>query len=79
MIVGIDASRCRSGGSKEDLIGIIENLEPEKHGITKIHLWTYKSLSNEISSYSLVKHTPDMLEKNLCLQLWWQLVMLSKS
>jgi glycosyltransferase involved in cell wall biosynthesis len=79
MIVGIDASRCRSGGSKAHLVGIIDNLQPEKHGITKIHLWTYKALSNEISSYSwLVKHTPDLLEKNLCLQLWWQLVMLSK-
>jgi glycosyltransferase involved in cell wall biosynthesis len=80
MIVGIDASRCRSGGGMAHLVGILENLDPVEHDISKVHLWTYISFSKKLPSYHwLEKHTPDLLEYSLILQLWWQRVSLSKA
>lgn len=73
MVVGIDASRNRSGGAKAHLIGILSSLEPGRHGIREIHLWAFRSLLDAIPDRSwLVKHNPQALEQNLAKQLWWQ-------
>lgn len=39
LVVGIDASRNRSGGAKEHLVGILREADPEEHGICEIHVW----------------------------------------
>jgi glycosyltransferase involved in cell wall biosynthesis len=78
MIVGVDASRNRSGGAKEHLIGILSNLDPREYGISQVHVWTYRTLLDALPNYSwLVKHPTHALEGGLLKQLWWQATQLS--
>lgn len=73
MIVGIDASRNRSGGAKAHLTGILTGSNPQEYGIDKVHLWAYKSLADSVPDLPwLTKHTPSALGKNLLHQVWWQ-------
>ena len=77
--IGIDASRCRSGGGIAYLLGILTGADPTVYGIGEVHLWTYKSFINKIPHYPwLVKHCPDVLEKSMIHQLWWQYQILPK-
>jgi len=79
IVIGIDASRCRSGGAREHLIGILENLNPDEFGIAQIHVWSYKALLDALPRFSwLVKHSESMLEGSLIKQFWWQYFILSK-
>lgn len=74
LIVGIDASRNRSGGAKAHLIGLIVNGNPLEHGIHQVHIWAYKSLLDSVPDQPwLVKHNPPALEKSLIYQVLWQL------
>lgn len=71
--LAIDASRNRSGGSIAHMIGIIRAAEPEKFGISKIHVWSYRELLNELPERAwLVKHNPPNLERGILAQLYWQ-------
>ena len=73
MIIGIDASRNRSGGTLAHIVGIISEFDPSKHDITEIHIWSYSNLLNEIPDRPwLIKHFSSYLEKNIFLQLFWQ-------
>lgn len=79
LVVGIDASRNRSGGAKARLVGILASVDPTRHDILKIHVWAFQSLLNSIPDRPwLVKHNPLALEQSLAKQLWWQAVHLSK-
>jgi glycosyltransferase involved in cell wall biosynthesis len=79
LIVGIDASRNRSGGAIAHLRGILEEFLPERHGIHEIHIWSYEKLLNMIPDKPwLVKHSPTALSKTLGGQLLWQAFSLSK-
>ena len=78
-VVGIDASRNRSGGAKAHLIGIISECDPKKHGIKTIHVWAFESLLNQLPNYPwLIKHNPPELEQSLFKQLVWQATSLAK-
>ena len=69
--IGIDASRCRSGGAINHLIGILSSLEPTDHNISEIHLWTYPELIELLPMRKwLHTYTPKYLEKNLFYQLF---------
>ncbi len=73
IVVGIDASRNRSGGAKAHLIGILTELNPLEHDIREVHVWAFKSLLDAIPNRScVVKHCPNDLEQSLPRQLWWQ-------
>ena len=73
LVVGIDASRNRSGGAIAHLVGILSEGNPLGFGISEVHLWSYKSLLNEIPDRPwLIKHNPPALEKSMFTQLWWQ-------
>lgn len=73
LIVGIDASRNRSGGAKAHLIGIISEGDPLKHGIREVHVWAFKTLLDSLPNKPwLVKHNPKALEGSLFSQVWWQ-------
>jgi N-acetyl sugar amidotransferase len=73
LVVGIDASRNRSGGAKSHLIGILTDSDPTEHGIAEVHVWSYSQLLAELPSRSwLIKHANKNLEKSLPFQLWWQ-------
>ncbi|GBF41357.1 glycosyl transferase group 1 [Leptospira ellinghausenii] len=79
MILGIDASRNRSGGAVNHIIGIITYFRIEKHGIDHIHLWSYPDLLDKIPDFPwLSKHSPPALKKTLLSQLIWQRFMLIK-
>jgi glycosyltransferase involved in cell wall biosynthesis len=72
-VVGIDASRNRSGGAKAHLIGILTQCDPKKYGCQYVHVWAYRSLLDEIPDYPwLIKHNPRQLEGTLVSQLIWQ-------
>jgi glycosyltransferase involved in cell wall biosynthesis len=74
IVIGIDASRNRSGGSKAHIIGILASLDPYFYGISEVHIWSFKSLLDSIPDRPwLVKHNPASLEKTLLKQLFWQM------
>lgn len=79
IVIGIDASRNRSGGARAYLIGILAELDPLKYGIREVHLWAFKALLCSIPDRPwLIKHNPKELEQGLPSQLWWQATRLSE-
>lgn len=73
MILGIDASRGRSGGAVAHLVGILSESDPIKFGITEIHVWSYRALLDKLPERGwLIKHNPPELERSLFRQIWWQ-------
>ena len=79
IVLGIDASRNRSGGAIAHVVGIISEGNPIAHGICEVHVWSYKKLLDMLPNVSwLVKHNPPKLERSLIFQLWWQSRALSK-
>ena len=78
IVIGVDASRNRSGGAREHLIGILENLDPVAQGIAQVHIWSYKDLLAVLPNHPwLIKHAVSELENGLISQLWWQAFCLS--
>lgn len=78
IVIGVDASRNRSGGAREHLIGILENLDPAAQGIAQVHVWSYQALLAVLPNYPwLIKHAVPALENGLISQLWWQAYNLS--
>lgn len=78
LVIGLDASRNRSGGAREHLIGILEHLDPQAEAIERIHVWSYQALLNALPERSwLIKHAVPELESGLLSQLWWQAKQLS--
>lgn len=79
IVVGIDASRNRSGGARAHLAGILNAGNPAVHGIREVHVWAFEALLASLPKYPwLVKHAPKDLEKSLPSQLWWQGTRLSQ-
>ncbi len=79
LIIGIDASRNRSGGAKAHIIGIINALKSETEKSFIIHIWSYKTLLKSLPDLNfVVKHTSDELEKNIFSQIIWQYFKLPK-
>ncbi|NRS90149.1 glycosyltransferase involved in cell wall biosynthesis [Flavobacterium sp. 7E] len=73
VIIGIDASRNRSGGAKAHVIGLISDGTPEDYGIDEVHIWAFKSLLDSLPDKPwLFKHNPEPLEKSLFKQIYWQ-------
>ena len=78
IVIGVDASRNRSGGAREHLTGILENLDPAVQGIAQVHIWSYQALLDVLPQQSwLIKHAVPALEGGLFSQLWWQATNLS--
>jgi len=79
MIIGIDASRIRSGGGVAHIKGIIKNFQSYNHSISKVHIWSYRKLLDDLPTESwLVKHSNFLLNKSLSLQIIWQLFLLDR-
>ena len=78
IVIGVDASRNRSGGAREHLIGILENLDPVAQRIAQVHIWSYQALLDVLPKCPwLIKHSVPVLENGLSSQLWWQAFNLS--
>lgn len=79
LIVGIDASRNRSGGAVAHLRGLLSGSDPRSHGIQTVHLWAYESLLTQVADQPwLVKHSVPALTGSIWRQLWWQYATLPK-
>jgi len=77
-VIGVDASRNRSGGAIEHLLGIFSNIEPKEFNIKKVHLWAPYSVLQQLESFDwLVKHHTRELQQSLIKQIWWQFKKLS--
>jgi glycosyltransferase involved in cell wall biosynthesis len=73
LVVGVDASRNRSGGAKAHLLGILKDSDPLAHGIREVHVWSYRALLERLPDLPwLIKHNPPELERSLLHQMWWQ-------
>lgn len=73
ILVGIDASRNRSGGAKSHILGMLRAGDPISYGIRKVHLWSFGELLNALPDVPwLVKHNPRELERSLFHQVLWQ-------
>jgi hypothetical protein len=73
IVVGIDASRNRSGGAKEHLVGLLGAGDPQRHGVSRVHVWSYAALLDALPNAPwLTKHNPPELERSLLRQAWWQ-------
>lgn len=73
MILGIDASRNRSGGAVAHLRGLIESGDPRPFGVACVHLWVHDDLYESISRPPwLVVHLVEETRRSLAGQLWWQ-------
>lgn len=72
-VVGIDASRNRSGGARHHLVGLLESADPTQFGVEKVHVWAYRALLERLPNMPwLIKHNPPELERSLLHQAWWQ-------
>lgn len=80
MNVGIDASRCRSGGAVVHFWGIINNLSPELYGVTHVHAWVSNEIWNSRQSYQwLTLHRiGEASSPSLLSELYFQWAVLSK-
>jgi glycosyltransferase involved in cell wall biosynthesis len=77
IVVGIDASRNRSGGAKARLAGVLTHGDPLRHGIDEVHLWAHRGLLDELPDAPwLTKHNPSALERSLPSEVLWQLASL---
>lgn len=75
--IAIDASRNRSGGAIDYLIGVLSELDPVRFGFSYVHVWSYRTLLDRLPDYPwLVKHNPVALEQSLVKQMLWQLTSL---
>lgn len=73
IVVGIDASRNRSGGAKVHLRGILGAGDPREHGVRQVHVWSYRSLLYALPDAPwLTKHHDPALEAPLWRQVAWQ-------
>lgn len=73
LIIGIDASRNRSGGARAHIIGILESIDPADYSVAQIHIWVYKKLAESLPKKPwVVIHSPEDLEKSIVHQLYWQ-------
>jgi glycosyltransferase involved in cell wall biosynthesis len=73
IILGIDASRNRSGGAIAHMVGLIEEANPERYGFREVHVWSYSKLLDALPDRTwLVRHNQVDLERNLLSQLYWQ-------
>jgi glycosyltransferase involved in cell wall biosynthesis len=77
--IGIDASRCHSGGGYAHMIGILTNIDPKEFNIDTIHIWSHAKLLDGLPDFPwLIKHSPDALKRNILWQLFWQAFSLNK-
>lgn len=77
MIIGIDATRNRSGGARAHLVGLLGAFDPQNFGINEVHVWAYRSLLDSLPNKPwLKKHHSAYLEKSLIYQILWQIFML---
>lgn len=73
VVIGIDASRNRSGGAIAHVCGLLFSADPREFGISRVHLWASPLLAERLDERPwLIKHVPRELRGPLWQQVWWQ-------
>jgi glycosyltransferase involved in cell wall biosynthesis len=73
VIIGIDASRIRSGGAIAHLRGILNFALSGVEGVAQIHVWCSSFVAGELRGNSFIRlHSPKALSGNLLQQIIWQ-------
>lgn len=73
MILGIDASRCLSGGAIQHITGILGFFAPSANGFSAIHLWADSELLAVVPNKPwLIKHESPRRNAGLLHKLMWQ-------
>ncbi len=73
MILGINASRGRSGGARAHLVGILGEGDPASHGISRVHVWSYRALLDALPDRAWLScHGPEALSGSLQRQVRWE-------
>lgn len=72
-VVGVDATRNRSGGAIAHLRGLVSGSDPRSFGISTVHLWAHDALLEAVDDpVWLEKHPVSACRKSLAAQIWWQ-------
>lgn len=72
-IVGVDASRNRSGGAIAHIKGLFCGSDPRRHGIETVHLWAHNALLDELPEFVwLFKHPVAASQGSIFRQIAWQ-------
>ena len=72
-IIGINATRTKSGGGLVHLQKILENYSYEKHSFLEIHIWGYKDILEVISNNKIfIKHIAFPDNKGIAYQIFWE-------
>lgn len=73
VVVGIDATRNRSGGAVSHMIGLLSAGNPISYGVLQVHLWAYDELLDAIEEQAwLVKHRVLATHGSIIKQILWQ-------
>lgn len=73
VIVGLDASRNRSGGAIAHIKGLLSGGDPRVQGIDTVHLWAHAALLDLLEPRDwLVKHTVAASNGSILRQILWQ-------
>ncbi|HAJ45579.1 MAG TPA: glycosyl transferase family 1 [Alphaproteobacteria bacterium] len=73
LVVGVDASRSRSGGAIAHVLGFLRCGDPRAHGIKTVHLWAHDKLLDAVEKAPwLVLHEVPASRRSIIHQLMWQ-------
>jgi len=78
-ILGINATNIREGGGVTHLVELLKNVEPEKHGFTKVIVWSNRTTLGKVQDRDwLVKLYNSQTDGSLLKRTYWQLFHLKK-
>jgi glycosyltransferase involved in cell wall biosynthesis len=73
MVVGIDATNLRGGGTATHLMELLRVAQPHEHGFDQVIVWGGELLLNQIEDRTwLCKVHEPLLDKTLVARLFWQ-------
>lgn len=72
-IVGVDATRNRSGGAVAHVRGLFTGDDPRRYGISRVHLWAHDRLLEAVAGAPwLEKHSVPATRGSILRQMAWQ-------
>jgi len=73
VVLGVNASRARSGGAVAHILGVFSSKSINRPGQVCIHIWSYPELLKQLPSVPwIVKHTSPLGSSSILYQLWWE-------
>lgn len=73
LVIGVDASRNRSGGAISHIRGLMAGDDPRRHGIARVHLWAHDQLLDKVQDAPWLQcHAVPATRRSILHQLIWQ-------